>query len=210
MALMTHLKLGKKRKIEHHVVDPILLSTLEDGPEFATAAASAVSTTESISLSPSSLANETQGPSGMMSIASEKNEAMQPPFVEVEGEFSDYFFMLYGKAHYVCQCLADHIQNSNRQMTTQDEIKRQLEACQIENMGQLYDLLSQIYARFIELSRQGLEKLSVIHYVNIVKNFIDKMNNLQRSFHHVLPYGLVIDHRVPLPSVIYHFYFQVI
>ncbi|KAI9478691.1 MAG: hypothetical protein EXX96DRAFT_571863 [Benjaminiella poitrasii] len=209
MALMTPLKLGKKRKIEEafmNNVDSVMQSALDDSIRPQT------QLLESASLSSAS-ANDSQAsqrPSVMStSNASGEQLSYSSVFVEVEGDFSEYFFMLYGKAHYVCQCLMEHIQG-DRQTSSSSEVRRQLEACQMESTTQLYHFLGQIYELFIELARQGLNKLSVLHYVNTVKCFVDKLNDLQKSFHHVLPYGLVIDHRVPLPSVIYNFYAQVV
>jgi hypothetical protein len=196
LALMTNLKLSKKRKI-----DDVMKGDTVQSWDDQSSSDSTYMTSRNKSASPP--AKPTLERSRGLFLSTEMEEY---PYIEVEGCFSNYFFMMLGKVQFVCQQV--HNFQYHHQKDLVDEIDCQLIKCQTENMNLLNGILQQIYTMYIELTQHELNKLAVLNFVITVKSLVDKMCELLVSCNYIMPQALVIDRRVPLPSFIYNYHIK--
>jgi hypothetical protein len=189
LSLMTSLKLGKKRKIDVMKGDPIQLWDDQSSSD------STYSTSRNKSVSPQNK-SRTERPS--------LTDIEGGLYIEAEGCFSNYFFMLLGKVQFVCQQVHNFQYQHQKELI--GEINRQLVKCQSDNINLLNGILQQIYTMYTELTQHELNKLGVLNFVITVKSLVDKMCELLTSCNYVIPQALVIDRRIPLPSFIYNYH----
>lgn len=194
LALMTNLKLGKKRKIED-ALEGDLIQLWDDQ-------SSSDSTYLTSRNKPGSPQNMTQTERLKGSPSSANME--ESPFIEIEGSFSNYFFMLHGQVQFVCQQV--HNFQCMHQKYLVADIERQLVKCQSENVTLLHNALQQIYNMYTALIQHELNKLGVLNFVATVKHLVNTMCELLLSCNCAMPRALVISRRIPLPPLIYNYH----
>lgn len=147
-------------------------------------------------------------PSSWEARTSEPLDERLAGFVSVNGDFSNYFFMLYGKVQYAMQIL-NSIHSSNSSGSEGDDYlrtKQQLVMLQKDGMEQLNSLIQTIYTTYTEMQQKGYDKDTVMRFVEAVKGLTGRLNTLGSTTNHTLPPGLVIDHKIYLPELVYRVY----
>jgi hypothetical protein len=122
--------------------------------------------------------------------------ASQGQYVEVDVSFSDYYFMVSGQAY----CLLDSC-NSYQQIN--GRIHKNIQ----EKGFFLADTLKQLHMVYNDLIVNGMNRLQVMNFVNTATIFIKTINEIKDVFpDEILPSGVTISPKVPLPSLIYNAY----
>ncbi|KAI9263035.1 hypothetical protein BY458DRAFT_458544 [Sporodiniella umbellata] len=99
-------------------------------------------------------------------------------YQEFIGSFSEYFFMLYGKVALVT-------------MSPEKMAERE----------RMLTVMSKIYDLFGDMTTLGLNDYKLSEFVNTVTELTYKISAIRDTVQ--VPPGLVLDHLVPLPTVVY-------
>lgn len=136
-----------------------------------------------------------------------QGKTLDSNYVNYIGEFSDYFFMLYGKVQYTCESVIALRQIVN--VDNDDPLSRtklQLEHLQEETIQTLRMTILRIYDIFVEIHEKGLNKDNTLQFVHYVKDLTKRANILIKSSSHIMPAGLFMGEKVVLPTIIYQAY----
>lgn len=121
-------------------------------------------------------------------------------FIEITGCFKEYFFMLYGKAYYVCDMCTGVLKSE------EERVKIRADMSEL-----LYKQLSKIVTLHEKISKavnpqSEVIKSDILDFIIAVKGIITDIYDKFIKSNCPLPEYLEIDSSIPLPSNIYNYY----
>lgn len=132
-------------------------------------------------------------PSYKSAIHYNKKEKAGYTFIEITGCFREYFFMLYGMAHYVCDIQAHNDLQQSAEL-------RELLFTTLVQVSTLYEKIS---------TDKETSKSDILQFVTVVKGFMIETHARFVASNQTLPEYLKIDSTIPLPSSIYNYYINI-
>ncbi|KAK4516678.1 uncharacterized protein ATC70_011656 [Mucor velutinosus] len=156
----------------------------------------------SVQSSSTSLASDTgSGMSLLTPTDYTKRQKAEYTFIEITGCFREYLYMLYGQSTYVCDRHMDCMQDEQSRFKFYRE-SRELLVQRLADMMVHYDHISQA-------KDESERKLGVVRFVNVVTALVSETHTRFAKLNQTLPPCFAIDAMIPLPSIVFHLYFNV-
>jgi hypothetical protein len=154
--------------------------------------------TDALSLTPSSPSSEKAKPFRTSHYNTIEKAGYN--FIEITGCFKEYFFMLYGKAYYVCDMSTGVVRS--------EEERAKIRADVGELMYKQLSKIVTLHEKILKAENPNSEatKSDILDFIIAVKGIMIDIHDKFIKFNCSLPEYLRIDSSIPLPSSIYNYY----
>ncbi|KAL7318622.1 hypothetical protein PS15m_001840 [Mucor circinelloides] len=181
------VQIGKKRKFQQmqpmQPMQPALISP------------------EAMSVQSSSSQSDSSGISLLTPTDYTKKQKAEYTFIEITGCFREFLYMLYGQSTYVCDRHMDCMQDEQSRFKFYRE-SRELLVQRLADMMVNYD-------HILQAKVDDERKLGVVRFVNVVTALVSETYSRFARLNQALPPCFAIDAMIPLPSIVFHLYFNV-